>query len=758
MALIPTQKSDMKSKGDRLPQFKGDLIDRPGWSMDRIAELGKYIKDRVDKGLQSKSMRDDRIRAWNLQYDAVYQPKSIPWVGSSALNIPTTRAIVDTLHAHTMRTLQGGSPLFRVEETSETDPVNANAIEKLLQFQAVQQIGMRGVWDEALRYAFKHGNSVVVPTWLRTMRAMRDVEPQLMHPQTQAPTTDASIGVPRLDGNGKQVMALVQRNRIDKDQPYVHVVNMLDWLLYPAESVDIESAIGCGWRSWMTKNDILQGVRNGVFSPQLVKELLANVRPLGNRAQDDTGGDPVVDELVGINANDALTDDERQYEIFNLLWKLDTLDDQGEENGICDDVSIAIERSSGRILSAQLYPYWHGRRNMINFCPYPRDKSFWGYAMPEILEHIHAERNAIRNQRVDVGSLLLSPMLAITKGVRYDPNRPFWKPGGVLMVDDVNQIKPISLGTNTQSAFAEENAAKEMAADVSGVNEYAQGQSPSRSRTVGEISTVTAEGNLKFDVVIGRINDANNEMIEQILQLDYQFLPEETEIAITGDNNVRTLQTVTRDQMRLRYRIQATGNTTNSNKELMIQVAETLYQISTTNPLISGDLTRIWAVSNFYLHQAGILDPTPYIGTQEAAAQQQQAKMSQPPPPPMQPVQVSGKLDEISTLALLMQSDPQLMQTLAQAFQVYQAAGATMASAQAAGNAHGTAPTQKAEASTPPPQGAMQQPGMFGAGGPAGAVPVDPNNPRVFPEQGQNNDLMAHIASVLASQGQGVPQ
>lgn len=673
---------------------------------DERDKLGKKIKQKIDASWMARTNRDAKIKWWHYLYDAPKQSKDIPWPNSASLNIPTTRSILDTAHARILRAVTGSLPYARVEAFQPEDMPDAEAIEKLMQWQLTTQVDLYATMDRGVLCALKDAEVIAEVCWERSYRRVRDVEPVMQ-------TINGPNGpeeVPVMLPGGKTEMKLVQETRLEKDQPVINLIPILDYFLYPATVRSIDAAIGCGYRYWATKNDIMKGVQDGLYDKDLVKAFLAKVPTgKGDMSSDTSGGDANEDELIGVM--DGVVDEEdRLYELVRCIWQYDE-----DGDGIDEDCLFVIDRNTGMFLSMQSYPYWHGRRNHVPIQPFPRDRAFHAYSLPEIVEHMHAERNAIRNMRADALTLMLCPMLAIGRtGMRFDIDKVRWRPGGTLKVDDVNQVKPISLTTILQNAFAEENAVKENAEEVSGVPAYAMGSSPSRSRTLGEVTSVLNEGNAKMEVIVNRVQRAMTEIYSQILQLNYQYLDTDTQFAITGKPGV--FDKVSREQLMKRYRITAVGNTLNTNKELQIQIAETLWQIAQNNPLITADMTRVWAVTNFYLHNAGIMDPTPYIGTEEDARAIQQQKDNTPPPPPLNPVALTGKIDEITTLALLMQADPSLPQTIQQVAQLLHGAAAQEPMDQMAAQQGQQQPSILqailARAGSPAGQGAPQIPGQ----------------------------------------------
>lgn len=700
-----------------MPVYDDNLVDLIK-DTEAFEKFEAMCKKRLDAGWMAKSEREDRMRSWNMQYDAIRRPKNFPWKDSSSLNIPTTRAIVDAIHSRVIQAFKGTTPYFRIEaEDAEQDGEDASSIEKLIQWQVKVLMSIVDKWDEGLRYGLKTGDFVFELDWLRTYRPVRDIEP----------ATDKN-GKPVLNASGQVQMNLVKQDKLWDDRPNIKVIHMLDWVMYPAAVPNIDAAQVCGYRFWATKNDLAVGVRDKMYDPKLVKRLLDATPPTPSQHSETQGNDPSVDDQIGVYGDNLVEGKDGAFEMQKFIAQYDY-----DGDGVEEDCVFVSEKTTGKIISAKAFPYWHGRRNFIHYSPYPRDRSFWSYAVPEIIADLHAERNAIRNQRVDVGTLLLSPMLVVGKGSRVDVGTHVWRPGGVIKADNVDQVKPLSMSAVTQNAFAEENAAKEMAEEATGISAYANGQSPSRSRTLGEISSVIQEGNVKIDVVIDRLHRSNTELVQQIMELNYQYLPQDTRVMFQ-EGGAPVFATITRDMLMHRYRISAQGNTLNSNKELQVQMAETLYQISTTSPLIQTDMCRLWAVLNFYIQQTGITDVTPFIGTEAQAKQLQALHDNAPKPSLLDKINMSGKMDEVASLALLMRSMPEIAPYLTQAYQLYRATAVDTAMV---ASTVGHAATHAALGTSG---------GMF--------VPDNPARPTPFPQEGENNAQMGQIGVAMA---QGTP-
>ena len=605
-------------------------------SQEERDELGRKLLMKVRQALASLSTRHEYVRAWRQQYESKSIPKDTPWPNAASLNIPTTRGAVDTIHSHLYQAINGTSPLFRVEASAADDVEAAQIIEQVLQWQMIEQINMPNAWDFLIKNGLIDGTSIAKVPWRQESKRTR--KPGFVK-------DDA--GNSKLSATGKPIRALVEENEYVINQPDVEVIDILDFCLYPANAKSIESAIMVGHRVWKTSNDLRKGVRDGKYDKKQVERVMDGKASLPDMQGEQYGGDEARTAQAGMSMGGPTESDDRSFEIFELISLYGAGDDD-----IKEDCLFSLEMSTGTLLCAEVYPYWHNERCYVDYTPMPRSGSFFGYSIPELLESLHAEINAIRNQRVDAGTLVLSPVLAARRTVKFDFGRQRWRPGAVLHMDDPkNDVNPISFQSGgIQQSFSEEQSAREQAEKITGASDYSQGSSPSRSRTLGEVSSVLSEGNKKWDIIIARLHRSNNRVANQVIGLNRQYLPASTEYSITR-NGQRVFLTLSADDLRARVRIQAQGNTLNANKELELQKWETLFQMGKQDPLMQKP-TRQYAINAGYIASMGVVNPVPYIGT-EGEAKEMEMKMESAPPPQPPPPQLAGKLDETATLALM---------------------------------------------------------------------------------------------------------
>jgi hypothetical protein len=605
-----------------------DSMDVPlDLTADERASLGSSLRDKINHAVQQKRDRDERIRQWRDQYEAVTFPKNFPWPNAASLNVPITRSITDTVVAIVMAAMTDTTPLVRVEAYPGAPDDAIRNMEQFINWQAEEQLDLRGFWDDIMLPSLRDGTAPCKIGWQKYNKKTKRMSLE------QGPKT------------GKLGWSLIEEDDYEVNQPVVTPIDVLDFFLYPANSRTIKDAIGVGDRVWKTANDLRQGVIDGIYDEDSVRLLLDTV-PQGERDTDESrGGDVSRAANVGIEDAETIDSADHAYELFECVWKWAKSEDDVQE-----DCYFVVDMNSGILIRALHYPFWHGERCYFDYTPLKRPQSFYGYSIPEILEDLQAEINAIRNQRVDAGTLLLSPVMLKRRGIFKDANKQRWRPGAVLEVDDPDKdVKILSFQTMLQTAFSEEQSAREQAEKVTGVSDSAMGASPSRSRPLGETEAVMASGNIKFKLIVERNHRVSNKILQQMFLLDRQYMTDKLEFAISGQ--VGAFGAITPQELTTRVKISCQGNTQNGAQQ-RLEASETLFQMSQVSPLMQHDLGRVWNVLAYRLNAQGITNVVPFIGTEQEAIQKQQQLEQQGPPPP-EPPALSGKLDDPASLAMM---------------------------------------------------------------------------------------------------------
>ena len=143
--------------------------------------------------------------------------------------------------------------------------------------------------------------------------------------------------------------------------------------------------------------------------------------------------------------------------------------------------------------------------------------------------------------------------------------------------------------------------------------------------------SLLAEGNVQVDNIITRWQRTGwEELMHQLMGLYQDFLPEEKYIYVTGDDGTIARRRVHLHEIRGRFMFTFTGNTVNTNREVLRSIAQVRYNTIMTHPDFSQDpVARREALIDFLRHFSEGVDITRLLPALPGQGGYQHAPMQQ---------------------------------------------------------------------------------------------------------------------------------
>lgn len=210
----------------------------------------------------------------------------------------------------------------------------------------------------------------------------------------------------------------------------------------------------------------------------------------------------------------------------------------------------------------------------------------WGIGEIEPILDLQDEENTTRNQRIDEKNLAIHNMWVVSKTAGVDYRTIVSKPGGIILANDINGIKPLEKQNITQDSLEELRLIKDDIRNVSGVNDFVRG-ADTGSTTATETAVKTQEANQRFAEKINNLEMAIRQLGRWILALDAAFLTDEIRINIEGKYGLKE-ETISLEEIQEEYDVDMeTGSSLPSNPDLRRQQLRELTQVLVpilTNP------------------------------------------------------------------------------------------------------------------------------------------------------------------------------
>ena len=179
-------------------------------------------------------------------------------------------------------------------------------------------------------------------------------------------------------------------------------------------------------------------------------------------------------------------------------------------------------------------PYKHGRRPFVEF-KYRRMPGRWyGLGVGEDLSDLQRYMNTVVNQRMDNAEIVQHKMFVYRKGSGIDPRMLIARPGGAIPVNDVDRdIKALEYTDIRESSYKDETNIRAEAERVTNAFEIIRGGGTG-TETATEANIQAAGAGSAFSHIRRNIENALEDMIEQIIALDQQFMTKSFVVRVTG--------------------------------------------------------------------------------------------------------------------------------------------------------------------------------------------------------------------------------
>lgn len=411
----------------------------------------------------------------------------------------------------------------------------------------------------------------------------------------------------------------IYRRILKHDRPCVEVVEHED-LIVPYRTQDLQEADWVAQQYWLSPREVKQRYEQGLFemSEEQYKQLMAAAS--GERQEELEDNDELKeqkDRVLGEQTNESqhgtASDEDGEPDqftnnnklLFFEVYMLDDVDGDGDPIEVVYHMSYDLACIVASDYLSELFP--HNRRPFATIKYKAISDRWYGQGMGEVLVPIQLEVNTIVNYVNNNQELINNPFFFyVPAATMADPGiMKNIAPGDGVPIGEINgvtfpkfQQEPLAnLGAmDTLLLFADRVTISPMAAGSPQVR--------NAPRTARGTLSLLAEGNVQLDNIITRWQRTGwEELMHQLMGLYQDYLPEEKYIYVTGDTGEIAQKRVLPSEIRGRWMFSFTGNTVNTNREVLRSLAQVRYNTILTHPDMSQDpVARREALKDFLRH------------------------------------------------------------------------------------------------------------------------------------------------------------
>lgn len=475
----------------------------------------------------------------------------------SNISIPYSFVQLETILPRLIQTLFATRPYVSVKDREPSDLPNAERNETLLDWQMNERVDVRKRFKTGLKDCGMYGTTVVFVPWKLEQREV--VKKQL------APVTDEETGQPIPDETGQPIMDYqpMRVNSIEFDDPDPRFIDLGLFFVDP-NAEDIDDARFCGHTSYETREQLQKKVDLGLYKIDWKKVPKENK---GNKARDyrmSSVGLPIVNDQIPENDEDYL------YEV-HYYWE--------------DDKHVVILNRAYMAFEGE-NPYWHKKKPYLKGVYIEVPHEFYGMGIIEICEDLQDELNTERNMRIDFRAFLLRRMFKMRRGANINKKDLKWRQGGVIEVDNMEDLEEMGIKELPSSSFAQEDTIKSDMQDATGAYDVVMGTSESKETAT---TTMTKDNNasMRFKEIISDLEKTLLVGVARfMIQLNQQFMDDERVLRVTGENG-DSWDTITPEEIQGEFDLIAAGTSVEplANKEAYKQRMVELYGVAKQDPI-----------------------------------------------------------------------------------------------------------------------------------------------------------------------------
>jgi hypothetical protein len=300
--------------------------------------------------------------------------------------------------------------------------------------------------------------------------------------------------------SGRDVSGVLQETAITDANQKIDVVAFEDFYPFPVTAKRLEFCEIMFQRLRLTKQQVINNRDSGKWAKEACETLL--------KGPNSTGGSQATAQQATQQGISLTPDVGRPYDAIEAHFTYSL--SPGKKYSL-----IAVFNPQVNSELSLLRFYHKPGSNpfdcaFTDFRPMPRDDSFYGDCVPQILEDSQEEQAQIHNSRRDNSTIANIPGW---KKKRYaDVANPSteWYPGKVFEVDNMDDLVPLEYGRDYNSMVEEEQFLLTLAERYTGVSPAMQGMGAGVNGKKGSYASqgtlaMIAEGNRRIDIYLKRM-------------------------------------------------------------------------------------------------------------------------------------------------------------------------------------------------------------------------------------------------------------
>jgi hypothetical protein len=575
-----------REKLDEIP--KVSLRDQiPAKLLKKLEDMGvgEEITSMWETGNANRMSHLEMQRELLSEFEEFVEPiTKAPYAWSSTLHLPIAYTICRTFHSRMNAALFSMDPPFTMVARKEANSDRAPFVQELMKYAVKDWAncykGIDGVADEWIWKWVTSGRGILKYKWEERYSKFMDVV------EVQKPGPNRY----EVDANGQEVviptveMVEEERERVIPKfiGPYVEAKQSEDVLIIGG-SGDPDEADAVIEQQYLTASDLWTYVDRDVFNKKAVEETVRGGENM--KASSTTGMIKQERAEIGKQGSLDVNFDLDRYRILEAYIKKDI-----DGSGINSDLIVWVASNTKKILRAT---YLHrvsksGERPYAVIDFHRRTDTTNAVGLVELTYSLCKEIDAQENMKIDFGMLSTMPFGYYRASSSMQAETIPIEPGAMIPLDNPQtDVYFPNIGNRTSFGFQETAALYNMVERMTSVSDMSLGVlgAQGAARTASGARIVAGESNTNLDIYLKRLNRGFKKLLRGMWEMVQERTPKGMEFRIFGEDGQQYFAQVRdRSEIAGSYDFELEASSSNSNKQIQMDNAQQLYQV-TANPL-----------------------------------------------------------------------------------------------------------------------------------------------------------------------------
>lgn len=530
-----------------------------------------------------RSSYEEKWIKYQRNVDGIYDPdlakKKEPW--QSKVHVGLTASHRETIHSHIYKTMCGINPPLEVSTRFDIGEEDQSENIRDIMLREMDKARWQVVMDKVMHDADTFGSGFMRVGY-KTKIEKRKLRKAVMEGFTDNLNPMGMVGYAVRAATGKL------RTEFQETEEDVIVYRGLElkhcsiWDIFPdPKALEIRGST-IAYRYWLKYEDIVAGAKEGYYLEDAVDKL----KDVEANRRYSPGEDEIQANREVSDTNTNKTDYQREHECFELFGRMPRkwicpLIDMPFENGE-ELVAARVIFHKNCLIAVEINDDYEGEAPFYKLDYFPRNGSFYGVGVPEMLLDSQDVINEVVNQRLDNGAQALNHSLAVVEKALVNPKQDLVsKPGQVIRLDaryvpngDArNAISQLTINdTPVRAGFSEVNEAERWAQERTSANRVTLGTAglvKDANQTLGGQQMLRESAGEKFAYIGLRMEvDFLIDLFKGIWKTIYQHIDMEDVEESVGPERAATFVLVSPEELSRDYVYKPMGVFTMENKAM----------------------------------------------------------------------------------------------------------------------------------------------------------------------------------------------